>query len=215
MRCAGKCGNVSVRVVNPNNTMCKNMFRSVRRLAGVAGIVAVCVLLAGCAVLGNRAELGAIDRDHLSLKDRVTPAIAMHPAPSVTKVSNLAPARPASAPQTPARAGVHGVSADCGSSDGCLSRLKALLDDTSRKWVGQPQPPAELANGTRQFAYRALRTKLTCNELALAINEIVAATRTFQTPVPGVALDQVARIRTLNAQVETELRAERAIRCST
>ena len=200
---------------HPNNTMCKNTFRLMRRLAAVAGIVAVGVLLAGCAVLGNRADFAASDSDRLSLKDRSTPAVATRRAATVTKVSNRAPAQPASSPQPPAKLVVHGGSTDCGSSDGCLARLKALLDDPSRKWVGLPQPPAELANGTRQFAYRALRTKLSCNELALAINEIVAATRTFQTPVAGVAPDKVARIRTLNAQVEAELRAERTSRCST
>jgi hypothetical protein len=96
-----------------------------------------------------------------------------------------------------------------------LARLKALLDDPSRKWVGRPQSPDEHADGTRQFAYRALRKELSCKELALAIDEIAAATRTFRPPVRGVALDRVGRIRTLNVQVEAELRAERASRCGT
>jgi hypothetical protein len=96
-----------------------------------------------------------------------------------------------------------------------LARLKALLDDPRRKWVGQSQPPAEHANGTRQFGYRALRMKLSCSELALAIGELGAATKTFSAPVQGVAPDQVASVRALDAQVEAELRAERASRCGT
>jgi hypothetical protein len=88
-----------------------------------------------------------------------------------------------------------------------------LLDDPSRKWIGQPQTPAEHADGTRQFAYRALRTKLTCSELVLAINDIVAATRTLRMPVAGLTPEQVVQVRSLNAEVEAELRAERASRC--
>jgi hypothetical protein len=204
-----------VRVLNPTNIMCENTFRLMRSLAGVAGIAALGVLLAGCAVFGNPAEPGsASGRGHLSLKDQWTPARA-HAAATVTKVASVVPARPVSPPQARDKGEGSGRSAGCGSDDGCLARLKALLDDPSRKWVGQPQPPAEHANGTRQFAYRVLRTKLSCNELVLAIDEIVSATGTFRTPVQGVPLDQVVRIRTLNAQVEAELRAERASRCGT
>ena len=197
--------------------MCGNTFLSMRRLAGVVVTIAVGVLLAGCAVLGNLAMPGSapMDSRNPSLKDQLTPVVATYPTPTVTKASDTATARPISPPRPPAKAVIDGSTAGCEPVDGCLMRLKALLDEPGRKWVGQPQSPVEHADGTRQFAYRALRMKLTCNELALAIDQIVAATKTFRTSVQGVASDQVARIRTLDAQIEAELRAERASRCGT
>lgn len=190
-----------VRVLNPKNTMCGNSFRLMRRSA--VGIVIAIVLLAGCAA------------EQQSLKDDMAPSVAGYRAttPAVTKVSIPAPPRPPAQRQPDAKALVD--TSGCGSNSGCLARLKVLLDDPSRKWVGQPQPPAEHADGTRQFAYRALRTKLSCKELTLAIEDIAAATRTFRASVAGVAPEQVAHVRTLNGQVEAELRAERTSRCST
>ena len=40
--------------------------------------------------------------------------------------------------------------------------LSELSKDPKRAWIGQPQAAAEYANGTRFFAYRALRRTLSC-----------------------------------------------------
>src|SRR5258706_15961393 len=149
--------------------MSGNALRLMRSLAGVAGIVAFGVLLSGCAVFGNRPEPGSTG--HLSLKDQLTPTAAAYAAPTVTKVSNVVPTRPISPPHADAKGEAPGSAIGCASTDGCLARLKALLDDPSRKWVGRPQSPDEHTDGTRQFAYRALRKELSCKELALAIDE--------------------------------------------
>lgn len=94
-----------------------------------------------------------------------------------------------------------------------MVRLKAMIDDPSRSWIGKPQPPAAYANGTRLFAYRALRSQLTCPQLTTALTEIAAAPGFFRAPVPGVSAGQAKRVLALNAKVELELRAEFNGRC--
>ena len=94
-----------------------------------------------------------------------------------------------------------------------MVRLKAMIDDPSRSWIGKAQPPAEYANGTRLFAYRALHTQLTCPQLTTALNEITGAAGSFRAPVPGVSAEQAKRVLALNAEVVRELRAEFAGRC--
>jgi hypothetical protein len=93
--------------------------------------------------------------------------------------------------------------------------LKTMIDSPDRGWIGKQQPPSTYANGTRFFAYRALRTKLTCNELALAVDEVRAASKSLGRPVPGMSAEQLSRTRALSAQVEGELTKERAGRCRT
>lgn len=94
-----------------------------------------------------------------------------------------------------------------------MVRLKAMIDDPSRGWIGKPQSPAEYANGTRLFAYRALHSQLACPQLTTALNEIAAATATFKAPVPGVSAQQARRVLALSTDVEQELRVEFASRC--
>jgi hypothetical protein len=101
----------------------------------------------------------------------------------------------------------------CDTSSDCVAQLRALVESEKREWIGRTVPAAEYATGVRLFAYRALRARLTCKELALALNEVDAATRTLHSPIAGVTPEQVDRVRILNAQVEVELRAERARRC--
>lgn len=88
-----------------------------------------------------------------------------------------------------------------------------MIDNPDRGWIGKQQSPDAYANGTRLFAYRALRKRLTCNELALAVEEVRAASRSLGRPVPGMTADQLARTRELSTQVEGELATERAGRC--
>lgn len=180
--------------------MCECRIRSIRPLACATRLVALSLLLSGCA--GLKSEVRAP-----SLKDGPAPsaeAATVRPAP-LMKASNVDPGTPAA----PARR-----SGGAGCADqGCLDRLKGMLADRERTWIGRPQSPRDHTDGTRQFAYRALRGKLTCKELTLAMDEIAAAMRALVAPVAGVAPDQVARVRVLDAQVQDELRAEHGSRC--
>jgi hypothetical protein len=101
----------------------------------------------------------------------------------------------------------------CGTALQCRAVLKAMINDPKRSWVGQQQAAVAYADGTRLFAYRGLRAKLSCTELALAIDEIRATAKSFVEPVSGVAPDRVSRTRALSRQVEGELVRERARRC--
>jgi hypothetical protein len=101
----------------------------------------------------------------------------------------------------------------CGSPSQCKSALKKMVDSPKRGWVGQEQAPAAYTDGTRLFAYRALRPKLTCRELGLALNEVRAASKSLSGDVAGVPKDQLARTRSLNSQVESELAKESSKRC--
>ena len=88
-----------------------------------------------------------------------------------------------------------------------------MVDSPKRGWVGQQQAPAAYADGTRLFAYRALRTKLSCRELSAAITEVKATSKSLAGEVPGVTPDQISRTRSLSGQVEGELSKERGVRC--
>lgn len=101
----------------------------------------------------------------------------------------------------------------CGTPAECRSALKTMIDDPKRGWVGQPQPPETYANGMRLFAYRALRKRLNCSELSLAVDEMRAASKALSGPVAGMSPDQISRTRALNSQVESELVKERTRRC--
>ena len=101
----------------------------------------------------------------------------------------------------------------CGNPAQCRSALKKMVDNPKRGWVGQPQSPAAYTDGTRLFAYRALRTKLNCRELTAALTEVRGASKSLAGEVPGVSANQVSRTRALNGQVESELAKERGVRC--
>jgi len=103
----------------------------------------------------------------------------------------------------------------CEGAAQCSAVLKTMIDNPDRGWIGQRQPPDVYANGTRLFAYRALRRQLTCGELGLAVSELSAASRSMNGPVPGMTPDQASRTRELSSQVESELTRERAGRCRT
>jgi hypothetical protein len=81
-----------------------------------------------------------------------------------------------------------------------------MIDDPKRDWVGQVQPPEVYANGTRLFAYRALRKKLSCTELKQALEETKAAT-------PSLEPAQYASVRGLMTDVARELSVENSRRC--
>ena len=82
-------------------------------------------------------------------------------------------------------------------------------------WIGQPQKAIEYANGTRLFAYRALRPQLTCEQLVAATADTQRAKRAFRAPVSGVTAKLAKRVVALSAEVERELQTEAEKRCKT
>ena len=144
-----------------------------------------------------------------SIKDTPEPAtLAPPPAPAPQKkMATIAPRRP----YQPA-AGSRVEPPSCTGTD-CVVQLKALIEDPERRWINQRPSPLEFANGTRLFAYRGLRAKLTCAEITLALGEIDQAATTFRSPVTGVSARQASSVLMLAAAVGQELRAEFAGRC--
>ena len=102
----------------------------------------------------------------------------------------------------------------CGSPAQCKSALKKMVESPKRGWVGQHQSPEQYVDGTRLFAYRALRAKLSCRELSAALGEVRAASKSLAGDVPGVSRDQASRTRALSQQEEGELAKERGARCA-
>ena len=103
---------------------------------------------------------------------------------------------------------------DCGTPVQCKAALKRMVDDPKRGWVGHQQPATAYMDGTRLFAYRALRPKLSCRELTAALGEVRATSKSLASDVPGVPKEQVSRTRALSSQVESELSKERGTRCA-
>jgi hypothetical protein len=103
----------------------------------------------------------------------------------------------------------------CGSAAECKSVLKTMIESPDRSWIGERPPPDAYANGTRLFAYRALRKQLTCGELGQAVNELSSVTKTLGDTVPGMSPDQASRTKALSTQVQGELTKERQGRCRT
>ena len=94
----------------------------------------------------------------------------------------------------------------CPTPEKCATQLKMLVSDPVRNWVGQPQSADAYANGTRLFAYRALKKKLSCEELRRALVETEAAGPSLQGPRYEAA-------RKLMSDVRRELGAEKVRRC--
>ena len=94
----------------------------------------------------------------------------------------------------------------CPTPEKCATQLKMLVADPVRNWVGQPQSAEAYANGTRLFAYRALKKKLTCDELHRALVETESAGPSLQGP-------RYEGARKLMGDVRRELGAEKTRRC--
>lgn len=102
----------------------------------------------------------------------------------------------------------------CADGGDCMAQLKRMVDGTNRTWVGRAEPPQQFADGTRLFAYRALRPKLNCRELSLALTEIDTSSKRLQDPASAVSADRAERVTALAADVAGELKTEHAGRCS-
>jgi len=94
----------------------------------------------------------------------------------------------------------------CETSHDCAARLSNLVKNPNRDWIGVPQSADGYSNGTRLFAYRALRKKLTCGELQLAIEDTKAAMLTLEKA-------SYERARVLAGEVTRELATEQGKRC--
>lgn len=162
-------------------------------MAGLAGLL----LLAGCT--SPNSQTSSIFGSLIGPEE----ADARTPAAQPAAAPPAAPARP-----QPARGGCEGAAQ-------CSAVLKTMIANPDRGWIGQRHPPDTYANGTRLFAYRALRRQLTCGELGLAVNELAATSRALSGAVSGMTPDQVSRTRALSSQVESELTREREGRCRT
>lgn len=190
------------------------MYRVPVRLArAVLPALSATFLLSGCMALGSSgpAALGA--GTHRSIKDDPEPPAVATPAPKQAP-AKMAVVLPPPRPHPPRAATPKRAEApSCATGSDCMVRLKAMIDDPSRGWIGKPQSPVEYANGTRLFAYRALHSQLTCPQLTTALNEVAAAANTYRQPVQGVSAAQAKRVLALNTEVERELRSAFARRC--
>ena len=174
------------------------------RLLRTAPALAVALLVCGCSSFASNPPTADMASDEAagSLKDAWTPAVA------ITKVAAAAMRKP----RLP-YASAHPQTAACQTDSDCVVILAALINDPKRRWIGQPQTAAEYANGTRFFAYRALRTRLSCRELKRAVGDTKVAAARLQAPALGVSAAQAASALSLAAAVAAELNSEVAARC--
>jgi hypothetical protein len=142
------------------------------------------------------------------------PKVAARPEPAKT-AARAEPPKTA-ARQEPAKAAVREPAETSAGAEGedSMAQLKRMVDGTNRTWVGRAEPPEQFAEGTRLFAYRALRPKLNCRELGLALTEIDSSSKRLQDPASAVSPERVERVTALAADVAGELKSERAGRCS-
>jgi hypothetical protein len=134
------------------------------------------------------------------------------PKQNIAAARKQSPSTPAER-QPPARQVAGQDEAGCVSVENCASVLKAMVASPDRSWVHRPAAPTVLANGVRLFAYRALRPRLDCGELAAALTEVETAAHTFAHPLAGLQPEQMQRVKSLSIAVGGELQDERARRC--
>jgi len=164
------------------------------------------ILLCGCSLFaGAPPRTDVAEEVALSLKD----------AWQATSTQVVVRQPPAAASATPPRqTGGDLSAASCKTDRECILILSALLRDPKRGWIGQPQTAAEYANGTRFFAYRALRRTLSCRQLHGASRDLTTADKRLSPPSAGVSAAQAVRAISLLRAVASELRREIAGRCS-
>ncbi len=161
------------------------------RLAAVPAAIAGLLLLAGCT--GQTSENSIFGQ-------LLGPEGSSSDPPRVTGAHDAQPER---------------KTRGCGSATECKMVLKTMIENPDRGWIGERPPPDAYANGTRLFAYRALKRQLTCGELSEAVAELSAVSKSLGGTVPGMSADQASRTRALSSQVHGELTKERQGRCRT
>lgn len=107
----------------------------------------------------------------------------------------------------------------CGAADtACQDALTTLLADPAHKWIRAQPTPDEERTGVRILAYRILAPTLACEDLRWGLLETLAETGENQPEAPPPEATEgsknLAWVQLLRRQVEQELRAEIAKRCS-
>jgi len=188
------------------------------RLVRTAPAVAVAALQCACCLFASDTMRFAPD----------TPLVSWQTAPTVVEATASKPGKPAaprrqssealasaskpSKPAAPPRQSSEAL-ASCGGDTDCARTLAALINDPKRGWLSEPQSAAEYANGTRFFAYRALRQTLTCRELILASQDLTTAAARLRAPDSPVSAARAASALSLSTAVASELRNEITDRC--
>jgi hypothetical protein len=151
----------------------------------------------------------------------VKPRVTAPKAPAAPKqrpaTPNLAISAPPTVPAAPPKAltesDLQQDTMRCGVGIDCLAVLRAMIADQKQSWMMRTPTPAEFANGTRLFAYRALRKTLDCGKLRFAGAELEWAMDTFGRDVQGMDAAHRARVSALAAEVRGELEDEILQRC--
>ncbi len=143
------------------------------------------------------------------------PSLALSPPKVETPPPATAPASPAPAPSPPKPLAETDLAAGrCGDGLDCLDVLRAMIDDPKQSWMMRAPTAEEFANGTRLFAYRALKTTLECGKLRFANAELDWAIDTFSTNrVKGIDAAHRARVAALAEAVHDEIEGEIKKRC--
>ncbi|MFN3743520.1 MAG: hypothetical protein ACK4TL_02315 [Hyphomicrobiaceae bacterium] len=141
------------------------------------------------------------------------PAAKAKPSPDLA-ISAPPAARPPPSPPIPlTESDLQLDTTRCGTGVDCLAVLRAMIADPNLSWMMRAPTPAEFANGTRLFAYRALRRTLDCGRLRFAEAELQWAMDTFSRDVEGMDAAHRARVAALAAEVRRELELEIKQRC--
>lgn len=106
-------------------------------------------------------------------------------------------------------------SADLACMQQRVATLRAMTSDRQHAWVRQNEPPHGYANGTRLFAYRITRSKLSCDNLAHGLSELRQVRASYTGGVVGVSPAELTRTKSLIVDVSGELASEWRRRCRT
>jgi hypothetical protein len=182
--------------------------------------VSLAMLLAACSLPGSEAPGTALTDPALTARPAEPRVAADNTQPPKTQAPKAQAPKASAAKATAAKdaapkdAPAKGAAA-CAGGNGCVAQLKGLVTGADRGWIGRPQAPQQFADGTRLFAYRALRPKLSCRELSLAIGEIAVASKRLLDPASAIPQDRAQNVAALANDVAGELTSEQASRCAT
>jgi len=151
----------------------------------------------------------------------VTPAAPPPPSPPLVSrpkapppdLALSAPRSPVPPPKALTERDLQQDTTRCGVGVDCLAVLRAMISDPQQSWMMRAPTPTEFANGTRLFAYRALRTTLDCGKLRFAGAELDWASDIFSRDVDGMDVTHHARVAALAIEVRGELEGEVKRRC--
>ncbi len=118
-------------------------------------------------------------------------------------------------------AGLDTQSADgpcLGDTPECVAQRTALVrgmsSDPSRAWIGQSVGPGTAASGVRLFAYQNVRDKLSCPQLAVAVQELDAAKQLLAGgPAPGQTMLRHNDIKAMTNDVRASLATSKQKKC--